>query len=156
MRKVKSSVIRLTQEFSFEMAHALDNYDGPCRNIHGHSYKLSVTVKGQPIDDASDNNNGMVVDFGVIKKVADEHIVSKYDHALVLNNASDLSKILKNRAKEKIIWKDYQPTCENMLLEFMKIIKGNLPENLILHSVRLKEAPGSYAEWFAEDNITKD
>lgn len=42
------TVIRLTKEFSFEAAHALDGYDGPCREIHGHSYRLFVTVKGCP------------------------------------------------------------------------------------------------------------
>ncbi|NNM95920.1 MAG: 6-carboxytetrahydropterin synthase [Bacteroidia bacterium] len=152
MSRQKTQVIRLTQEFTFEMAHALDNYNGPCRNIHGHSYKLSVTVKGKPIDDAADNNNGMVVDFGVLKKIVDEHIISRYDHALVLNNASYLAGELKNRVKEKIIWTDYQPTCENMLLGFVELVKKSLPVNITLHSVRLKEAPGSFADWYAEDN----
>ena len=58
-----ASVIRVTKEFSFEMAHALTNYDGPCRNIHGHSYRLFVTVSGIPSDDPRDPRNGMVIDF---------------------------------------------------------------------------------------------
>ena len=55
------AVIRLTKEFSFEAAHALDGYDGPCREIHGHSYRLFVTVKGTPAEDASNPKCGMVL-----------------------------------------------------------------------------------------------
>ena len=60
------AVIRLTKEFSFEAAHALDGYDGPCREIHGHSYRLFVTVKGCPADDDTNPKCGMVMDFGVL------------------------------------------------------------------------------------------
>ena len=78
------AVIRLTKEFSFEAAHALDGYDGPCREIHGHSYRLFVTVKGTPAEDASNPKCGMVLDFGVLKRIVSEEIVSHFDHALVL------------------------------------------------------------------------
>ena len=44
-----ASVIRVTKEFSSEMSHVLWNYDGPCRNVHGHSYRLFVTISGVPI-----------------------------------------------------------------------------------------------------------
>ncbi|HLU85688.1 MAG TPA: 6-carboxytetrahydropterin synthase, partial [Vicingaceae bacterium] len=80
------SIIRITKEFKFEMAHALIGYDGPCKNIHGHSYRLNVTVKGKVKNGTSDSDEGMVVDFGIIKKIVNELIVDKYDHALVLND----------------------------------------------------------------------
>ena len=83
------AVIRLTKEFSFEAAHALDGYDGPCREIHGHSYRLFVTVKGTPAENAADPKCGMVLDFGVLKRIVGEEIVSRFDHALVLR-ASEL------------------------------------------------------------------
>ena len=57
------SVIRVTKEFTFEAAHALYNYDGQCSNIHGHSYRLFVTVKGSPVSDINHPKNGMVMDF---------------------------------------------------------------------------------------------
>ena len=77
------AVIRLTKEFSFEMAHTLDGYDGPCREIHGHSYRLFVTVKGRPKDDPSDSKCGMVIDFGDLKRiVADRRTLrSRTGHA---------------------------------------------------------------------------
>lgn len=62
------SNIRITKLFSFETGHALYGYDGKCKNVHGHSYKLSVTVIGKPISDASHIKHGMVIDFGDLKK----------------------------------------------------------------------------------------
>ena len=78
------AVIRLTKEFSFEAAHALEGYDGACREIHGHSYRLFVTVKGRPSECADDPKCGMVTDFGVLKRIVNEQIVSRMDHAFVL------------------------------------------------------------------------
>ena len=86
------AVIRLTKEFSFEAAHALDGYDGPCREIHGHSYRLFVTVKGTPAEDASNPKCGMVLDFGVLKRIVSEEIVSHFDHALVLRAFPKVSR----------------------------------------------------------------
>ena len=60
------AVIRLTKEFSFEAAHALEGYDGPCREIHGHSYRLFVTVKGVPERNPAHPKCGMVMGFGVL------------------------------------------------------------------------------------------
>ena len=78
------STIRLTREFTFEMAHALAGYDGPCSQIHGHSYRLFVTVRGVPSTDPADPKLGMVMDFGVLKEVVNRLVISRYDHALVL------------------------------------------------------------------------
>ena len=63
------SRIRVTKEFSFEMAHMLEGYDGPCSEIHGHSYRLFVTVAGTPCSDPQNPKYGMVIDFGVLKRI---------------------------------------------------------------------------------------
>ncbi len=147
-------VIRITKEFKFEMAHALKGYDGLCRNIHGHSYELKVTVSGRPITDENSPKLGMVMDFGDLKKIVREQIVDRYDHALVLYNkmpSSLIDELKKNF--ERIIIKDYNPTSELMILDFAQLIKENLPEQLQLKYVLLRETVTSYAEWFAEDNV---
>ena len=111
------AVIRLTKEFSFEAAHALDGYDGPCREIHGHSYRLFVTVKGSPLQDPENPKYGMVMDFGVLKRIVNEEIVSRFDHALVLKRpepGSEFFRVLSARFGN-VVTVDYQPTCENML-----------------------------------------
>lgn len=145
--------IRLTKEFSFEAAHALGGYDGPCREIHGHSYRLFVTIKGTPSRDEQNPKQGMVMDFGVLKKIVHEEIISRFDHALVLRSTADkeLLKLLTAQF-DNLIEVDYQPTCENMLDDFSRRIIGRLPEGVTLHSLRLHETASSYAEWYAEDN----
>lgn len=147
-------IIRLTKLFSFEAAHALEGYDGACREIHGHSYKLYVTVKGEPVADERDPKFGMVMDFGDLKRIVNEQVVKPFDHAFVLRRTESNRRLyeqLRDRF-ERIVLLEFQPTCENMLAEFARRIQRNLPERVKLHALRLHETESSYAEWFAEDN----
>ncbi len=147
------AIIRLTKEFSFEAAHALGGYDGPCREIHGHSYRLFVTIKGTPSTDPMNPKQGMVMDFGVLKKIVNEEIISRFDHALVLRTTADegLRRVLAEQF-DNVVTVEYQPTCENMLDDFAHRLMMRLPEGVTLHSLRLHETASSYAEWFSEDN----
>ncbi len=149
-----SRKIRLTKEFRFEMAHALWNYDGLCKHFHGHSYILRVTVIGEPNKDEKNSKYGMVMDFGQLKQIVNEEVITRLDHALVLNKSSEHEALLSlPQIGERVILTDYQPTCENMLLEMAERIKSRLPQETILHSLRLNETANSFAEWYAEDNI---
>ena len=148
------STIRITKQFSFETGHALYGYDGKCRNVHGHSYKLSVTVIGIPIKDTTHVKFGMVIDFGDLKKIVKEEIVDVFDHATVFNKNTphvELAKELSNRG-HNVLLVDYQPTSEMMVIDFAEKIKARLPKNIQLHSLKLQETATSYAEWFASDN----
>ena len=149
------SNIRITKEFSFETGHALYGYDGKCKNVHGHSYKLSVTVIGVPITDRTNVKFGMVIDFSDLKKIVKEEIVDHFDHATVFNETTphiELAHELKNRGHH-VILVDYQPTSENMVIDFAEKIKSRLPESIQLHSLKLQETDSSFAEWYASDNI---
>ena len=146
--------IRLTKEFSFESAHALDGYDGLCREIHGHSYRLFVTIKGEPISEEGSPKLGMVMDFGDLKRIVNSEIVDRLDHSFVLRD-SEQNVELKETLSEKfskVVLVDYQPTCENMLADFASRLQRALPANVELYSLRLHETATSYAEWFASDN----
>ena len=92
--------IRVTKQFKFETGHALYGYDGLCKNVHGHSYKLDVTVIGVPIDEPENVKNGMVIDFGDLKAIVNQEIVYPFDHATVLNCNSP-HKELANDMEEK-------------------------------------------------------
>jgi len=147
--------IRITKQFSFETGHALYGYDGKCRNVHGHSYKLSVTVIGNPISDSTNVKFGMVIDFGDLKKIAKEEIVNVFDHATVFNKNTphiELAKELKDRG-HNVLLVDYQPTSEMMIIDFAKKIKNRLPNNIKLHSLKLRETDSSFAEWYANENV---
>ncbi len=145
--------IRITKAFRFEMAHALKGYDGLCRNIHGHTYELRVTIVGEPIADETSPKLGMVMDFGDLKKIVKEEIVDKYDHSLVLFDKMPATLITELKHNfERVILKDYNPTSELMLLDFVEIIRARLPEGVSLKHVYFRETTSSFAEWYAEDN----
>jgi len=148
--------VRITKQFNFEMAHALWNYDGPCRNIHGHSYSLFVTVIGNITCQKSNPKNGMLIDFGDLKKIVNEVVVSEFDHALMISREVPQENY-KNMGEMvgKLRLVDYQPTCENMTADFAGRIRNRLPEGIELFSLRLHETQDSFAEWFESDNNLK-
>ena len=134
------------------MAHALFGYDGPCKNIHGHSYQLSVTIKGKPVEDEKNPKLGMVMDFTELKNIV-KPIIDELDHATMLNTKSPHKQLAeKNLLFEKLVLVNYQPTCENILIDMAEYIQLRLPSTIQLHHLKLQETPTSYADWFAEDN----
>jgi 6-pyruvoyltetrahydropterin/6-carboxytetrahydropterin synthase len=146
------AAIRITKEFKFEMAHALMNYNGPCRNIHGHSYYLYVTLIGEPTPQHGASESGMVMDFGQLKKIVRESIVDELDHALLLNDKTPAEEIAALKNFNKVVLVPFQPTCENLLVDFAARIKPLLPAHVKLYSMKLCETVTSFAEWYASDN----
>jgi 6-pyruvoyltetrahydropterin/6-carboxytetrahydropterin synthase len=145
--------IRITKEFNFEMAHALYGYDGACKNIHGHSYHLSVTIIGQPITDLNNPKRGMVMDFTDLKKIM-KPIIEELDHATILDKSSPYLLLAKgNPLFQKLVIVNYQPTCENLLGDIAKKLLKQLPERVLLHHLKLRETSTSFAEWYREDNL---
>ena len=144
-------MIRITKEFKFEMAHALHGYDGLCKNIHGHSYKLWVTIKGEVLNERTHKKDGMVMDFDILKELVKPNIIEKYDHSLVLNANSPHAEI-DFSAFEKVFFLPYQPTSENLVSDFALQIKNNLPEGIELYKLVLSETATSFAEWHSEDH----
>lgn len=145
------SVIRLTKEFHFDMAHALLGYEGKCKNIHGHSYELKVTLIGKVKNGSLDSDEGMLIDFGVLKEIVNRKIIKPFDHALVLNDRMEINKKL-GEGFEQLFFVPFQPTCENLLAHFAELITSELPDGCSLHHLFLRETATSYAEWWAEDN----
>ena len=146
--------IRVTKKFTFDMAHALYGYDGPCKNIHGHTYILSVTLKGKAINDPHHPKNGMVIDFTDLKKIVKEQVIDVFDHSLVLNAHSPHGAIKAFKENfEKINNVPYQPSCENLVIDFLERIKIHLPQSVIITHIKLEETPTSFAEWYLEDNL---
>ncbi|MDD2584298.1 MAG: 6-carboxytetrahydropterin synthase [Bacteroidales bacterium] len=145
------SIIRVTKEFRFEGAHSLVNYDGKCRSIHGHSYKLLVTLKGSPQKESKEPKTGMVIDFSELKRVINKIIVDKYDHALILREDALLAQEILDSYGNVIIT-PFQPTSENLIIHFAQLLNRELPSFLELYSLRLYETTTSFVEWFAQDN----
>ncbi len=147
------SNIRVTKRFHFEMAHTLYEYDGLCRNIHGHSYNLEVTLIGEPRNEPGHPKDGMVLDFGDLKEIVKSEIVGRFDHALMVNSRVPQQQMeLLKKTTERLIVVDFQPTSENIVAYIAEILQQHLPENVSLFSIRLYETVTAFAEWFASDN----
>jgi 6-pyruvoyltetrahydropterin/6-carboxytetrahydropterin synthase len=151
-----ASVIRVTKEFPFEMAHVLWKYDGLCRNVHGHSYRLFVTLAGTPVDDPENPKNGMVIDFTDLKSIVKKEIVNVFDHSVVVSRKFDKEKTeMFSKMFGNTVLVDYQPTCENLISDFAGRISSHLPPGVMLHNLKLYETATSFAEWYADDNHQK-
>ena len=138
------------------MAHSLHNYDGLCQHIHGHSYKLDVTLIGEPKNQPNAVKDGMVIDFGDLKKMVKKKIVDKFDHSYMVSSRYSAERIEHlRRNTERLIVVDFQPTAENILVYIAEILQQHLPSSVELFSIRLSETATAYAEWFASDNIKK-
>ena len=122
------SKVYITKRFTFEACHRLDKYAGKCSNLHGHSYKLEVTISGNV-----NKNKRFVMDFADLKGIVHALIISSHDHNY-LNNLY------------------VEPTAEHMAVGFF-----NQEDNLLnadletkLESVKLWETEDSYAEYRGE------
>jgi 6-pyruvoyltetrahydropterin/6-carboxytetrahydropterin synthase len=152
MTNMQNELVRVTKVFTMDMAHALFGYEGPCKNIHGHTYRMHVTLSGRVITDQNSALNGLVIDFGDIKTLVHEKIVSRFDHALVLHESAPYSidRFLPEHF-EKVILVPFQPSCECLMLHFREQIVDVLPSSVNLVYLRLEETATSYAEWRIED-----
>lgn len=143
--------VRITKEFHFEMSHCLNNYDGLCKNIHGHSYKMLVTLRGQTNQDTTSSSYGMVMDFTQLKEIVQHEILDGFDHSLVIERHSPYYEAIKDLDTKKNIV-DFQPTCENLVFCFKQKIEKYLPTDIELYKIELYETASSKAEWNIEDN----
>ena len=125
--------VYVTKEFEFEAAHHLINYDGPCANVHGHSYKLQVTVSGEVHNTSiyACATDRMVIDFKSLKTIVDREVIRSHDHA-------DLNSLYDN------------PTAEVMVISMYNKIWNALPKDTKLESVKLWETSTSFAEYRGE------
>ncbi len=114
--------------FRFEAAHRLPAHQGACRRLHGHSYKLEVGITGGVQRSESKPDFGMIMDFGDLKRIVEEEVISTHDHQL-------LNEIYPN------------PTAENMVKAIAESIQFRLPPGRFLTIVRLWETEGCYAIW---------
>lgn len=140
-------MLSLTKIIHFEMAHAIDGYNGSCKNIHGHSYELHVTVC---CSDVTGDNYipapGFILDFKELKKIVSAAVMDEFDHKLVLSR-NYLSKNPGMDLQENLVVWDNEPTAENLLIYICRQLKKEIPPGTELNSLKLYETKDSFAEW---------
>jgi 6-pyruvoyltetrahydropterin/6-carboxytetrahydropterin synthase len=140
------NMISITKIFHFETAHALYGYNGPCRNIHGHSYELHVTVTTPATGDTYIEAPGFIIDFKQLKQLVKKEVVERFDHKLILSGTYLKHHPLYAAAENLEVW-DVEPSAENMLIFTKNALIAVLPTGTSLQALRLYETKGSYAEW---------
>lgn len=139
-------MVQIAKEFEFEAAHQLESHDGQCANIHGHSYRLRVTLKGSPREQ-EDAKEGFVIDFKELKQRVKAAFLDEWDHAFLAKGTEAILPQMKSQGL-KIVELGFRATAENMCQHIAWLLyKQGLP----VDSVRLYETRTSYAQVAMED-----
>lgn len=143
--------MQITTRLEFDAGHRIPDHKSQCRNLHGHRYALEITLSGDIISQKEVSENGMVMDFSDVKKIARESVVDVWDHAfLVFKDDKVVLDFLNSLPNHKTVIFPCVPTAENMAAEAFKILKDEYKDtygnHLKLEQVRLYETPNSWAD----------
>ena len=147
----KQAAISITRRLEFDSGHRIPNHDGQCKHLQGHRYAIEVTLTGEVADHPGKADDGMVLDFGDIKKLTNQHVVEPWDHAfLVAKEDQGLVAFLATLPNHKTVIMEHVPTVENLanaaftILQpvFAKAFSGRLE----LSAIRLYETPNCWAD----------
>ena len=135
-------MITVTKTVKFDAAHVLTNHQGLCKNLHGHTYRVDVSVS-----QAEDDDRDMVIDFKDLKGIANEVICDRFDHAFIYNTESAGEKeiaavVEKNGMRTVAI--PFRSTAENLAKLFYNELKSRVPG---LSAVKVWETADSCAEY---------
>ena len=144
-------MLQLTKIFYFEMAHAIHGYSGACKNIHGHSYELHVTVSSGEDDKGFIPTPGFIIDFKELKKLVISNVIETFDHKLVLSE-DYLAKNPGVRSQENLFIFEAEPTAENLLIYIQRILRAKIPTTTKLAELKLYETKDSYATLINNDS----
>lgn len=139
-------MLSVTKIFRFETAHAIHGYNGHCKNIHGHSYVLHVTVSHAEEGGSYLPSPGFIYDFKELKQLVNKAVISRFDHQLILSEAYIRDHDTTMHFENLTVWK-MEPTAENILLYIRDELGKELPKNIVLYRLKLYETNDSYAEW---------
>lgn len=128
------------------MAHAIHGYSGACKNIHGHSYELHITVGAATQNEDYIPAPGFLIDFKEIKKLITESVIKKLDHQLLLSEEF-LQENKSFSPAENLVVFEAEPSAENLLIHIRTMLRKQLPENIRHIQLKLFETKDSYAEW---------
>ena len=143
-------MLTVTKTVRFDAAHILTNHQGMCRNLHGHTYRADVSVCRAPTPQSPEAPLDMVIDFKDLKKLIEETVLSRFDHAFMYNETSPAeSEIAEVVAKHgmRAVALPWRSTAENLARYFFGELSARIPG---VSSVKVWETPDSCAEYKAE------
>jgi 6-pyruvoyltetrahydropterin/6-carboxytetrahydropterin synthase len=143
--------MQITTRLEFDAGHRIPDHKSQCRNLHGHRYAIEITLSGDIIQQEHASENGMVMDFSDVKKIARETVVDVWDHAfIVYQHDSVVLDFLNALPNHKTVVFPTIPTAENMASEAFRLLKAQYKDvygnHLTLDRVRLYETPNSWTD----------
>jgi 6-pyruvoyltetrahydropterin/6-carboxytetrahydropterin synthase len=143
--------MQITRRLEFDAGHRIPNHKGQCRHLHGHRYVLEITLSGDIIRGAQNADDGMLMDFSEIKRIANEYLIGLWDHAFfVYREDHVVAEFLATLPDHRTVTLDVTPTVENLarvafdtLDPLYRDIYGN---HLRLEKIRLYETPNCWAD----------
>ena len=142
---------RITRRLEFDAGHRIPNHQGQCRHVHGHRYQLEVTLQGEINQNGGDSEEGMVMDFGLIKQIIQQIIIDPWDHSFfVANTDQALIDFLGSIPNHKTTILQGVPTAENLAKIAFELLAPVFQEkygkSLRLKQLRLYETPNCWAD----------
>ena len=143
--------MRITRRLEFDAGHRIPDHASQCRHLHGHRYAIEITLSGEIIERAGSAVDGMVMDFGDIKSIANHHLVEAWDHAfLAYRHDNVVVEMLSRLPDHKTVLLDFVPTAENLAAAAFQILdplyRDNYGNKLRLEQIRLYETPNCWAD----------
>tara|TARA_Y100001951_G_scaffold105192_1_gene120568 strand:+ start:1520 stop:1918 length:399 start_codon:yes stop_codon:yes gene_type:complete len=129
--------MKITKQFEFSMGHVLHNYAGKCHQLHGHNYQLEVTVESSQLD-----SSGFVMDFSDLKAIVTPLIDAELDHHFWVYVKDPRARALVDLGARSVA---FEPTAENIVNYFAKVISEALPDKITLAQIELYETSTSKA-----------
>ena len=144
-------MLTITRKMEFDAGHRIPDHSSQCRNLHGHRYSLLITLTGEVVQQAGESDNGMIMDFGDIKALANQYLVNLWDHAfIVYQGDTQVRDFLDSMPDHKTVVIDRVPTVENLAkiaFDTLKgVYQGRYGRHLSLTRITLYETPNCWAE----------
>ena len=144
-------MLTITRKLEFDAGHRIPDHNSQCRNLHGHRYVLEITLTGNVVDKDGQSDNGMIMDFSDVKKLANSALVDVWDHAfLVYEKDHAVRAFLDSLPDHKTVVLPLVPTIENLATIAFDILKAVYTDKfgtgLTLYKIKLFETPNCWAE----------
>jgi 6-pyruvoyltetrahydropterin/6-carboxytetrahydropterin synthase len=141
----------ITRRLEFDAGHRIPSHHSKCRHLHGHRYAIEVTLSGNIITEAGATEQGMVMDYSEVKRIANVAVVDLWDHAFLVHRQDvEVLQFLQSLDDHKTVVLDSPPTAENLALTAFRILdvayQDTYGNHLRLEQVRLFETPNCWAD----------
>ena len=144
--------MHITRRLEFDAGHRIPNHTSQCKHLHGHRYAIEITLSGEVITQEGVSEQGMVMDFSDVKRIAKQYVADAWDHAfLVYRGDRVVRDFLDTLPNHKTVVLDVPPTAENLAMIAFKLLDSayldSYGNHLKLERVRLYETPNNWADF---------